>query len=59
LVKKFISLEFYLFFYDRTSYAGENLIYALAKESGKYKDKLRYPAEAAKYEKQKMDERGL
>ena len=40
-------------------YAGESLIYALAKDSGKYKGKLRYPAEDSRYEKEKMDKLGL
>ncbi len=41
------------------SYAGESLIYALAKDSGIYHDILRYPAEDSKYEKDKMDALGL
>lgn len=40
-------------------YAGESLIWALAKDSGKYEDQLRYPAEDGKYEKSKMDKLGL
>lgn len=39
--------------------AGESLIWALAKQTGKYEDVLRYPAEGMKYEKPKMDELGL
>jgi peptidoglycan/xylan/chitin deacetylase (PgdA/CDA1 family) len=39
--------------------AGESLIWALAKESGKFNDVLRYPAEDSKYEKLLMDELGL
>ncbi len=39
--------------------AGESLIWALAKESGKYNDILRYPGEDSKYEKDKMDRLGL
>lgn len=39
--------------------AGESLIWALAKESGKYEDQLRYPAEDSRYEKDKMDALGL
>ena len=35
--------------------AGESLIWALAKESGKYDHMLRYPGEDSKYEKSKMD----
>ncbi|MDE3741112.1 polysaccharide deacetylase family protein [Maribacter polysaccharolyticus] len=42
-----------------TNFAGESLIYALAKDSGQYKDILRYPAEGSRYEKEKMDELGL
>jgi len=39
--------------------AGESLIWALAKESGKFEGILRYPAEDSKYEKDKMDNLGL
>jgi len=39
--------------------AGESLIWALAKESGKFEKVLRYPAEDAEYEKLKMDKIGL
>ncbi len=39
--------------------AGESLIWALAKESGKFENQLRYPAEDGAYEKEKMDRRGL
>jgi peptidoglycan-N-acetylglucosamine deacetylase len=39
--------------------AGESLIWALAKESGKFEGKLRYPAEDGEYEKEKMDKAGL
>lgn len=39
--------------------AGESLIWALAKESGKYEEVLRYPAEDVKYEDPKMNELGL
>ena len=42
-----------------TNFAGEGLIYAQAKDSGKYDDVLRYPAEDSRYEKEKMDELGL
>ncbi len=42
-----------------TKYAGESLIYALAKDSGKYDEILRYPAEDSRYEKEKMDLLGL
>lgn len=40
-------------------YAGESLIYALAKDSGQYESLLRYPAEDSRYEKEKMDILGL
>ncbi len=40
-------------------FAGESLIYSLAKQSGKYEDSLRYPAEDSRYEKEKMDKLGL
>ena len=40
-------------------YAGESLIYALAKDSGRYESLLRYPAEDSRYEKKKMDALGL
>ncbi len=39
--------------------AGESLIWALAKESGKFDEVLRYPAEDSKYEKPLMDKLGL
>ncbi len=39
--------------------AGESLIWALAKESGKFEEVLRYPAEDSRYEKEKMDKLGL
>lgn len=42
-----------------TKYAGESLIYAQARDAGKYKNKLRYPPEDSKYEKSKMDKLGL
>lgn len=41
------------------SYAGESLIYAQAKDSGKYDAILRYPAEDSRYEKDSMDKLGL
>ena len=41
------------------NYAGESLIYALAKDSGKFDSRLRYPAEDGKYEEEKMDRLGL
>jgi len=39
--------------------AGESLVWALAKESGKYESILRYPAEEGEYEKARMDQLGL
>ena len=39
--------------------AGESIIWALAKETGKYDDILRYPGEDSQYEEQKMDSLGL
>jgi hypothetical protein len=39
--------------------AGESIIWALAKESGKFNDLLRYPGEDDVYEKPKMDKLGL
>ncbi len=39
--------------------AGESLIWALAKESGKFEATLRYPAEDSEYEKAAMDKLGL
>lgn len=39
--------------------AGESLIWALAKESGKFENQLRYPGEDGDYEKPKMDALGL
>ena len=41
------------------NYAGESLIWALAKDSKKYENELRYPAEDSRYEKSKMDKLGL
>jgi hypothetical protein len=35
------------------------LIWALAKQSGKFEDQLRYPAEDSQYEKDAMDKKGL
>lgn len=46
--------------FDKTPiYAGESLIYALAKDSEKYEEILRYPAEDSRYEEQKMNDLGL
>lgn len=39
--------------------AGESLIWALAKESKKFEQELRYPAEDGEYEKARMDALGL
>jgi peptidoglycan/xylan/chitin deacetylase (PgdA/CDA1 family) len=39
--------------------AGESIIWALAKESGKFEKVLRYPAEDGDYEKPEMDALGL
>jgi peptidoglycan/xylan/chitin deacetylase (PgdA/CDA1 family) len=39
----------------KTLPAGESLIWALASETGKFKDRLRYPGEDDVYEKAKMD----
>lgn len=39
--------------------AGESLIWALAKESGRFEARLRYPAESDEYEKAKLDRLGL
>lgn len=43
----------------RIAPAGESLIWALAKESGKFERLLRYPGEDGEYEKAKMDALGL
>jgi peptidoglycan-N-acetylglucosamine deacetylase len=39
--------------------AGESVIWALAKQTGKIDKQLRYPAEDGEYEKEKMDRLGL
>lgn len=39
--------------------AGESLIWALAKQSGRFNSILRYPAEDGEYEKERMDKLGL
>ena len=39
--------------------AGESIIWALAKETGKFNGMLRYPGEDSEYEKPKMDRLGL
>lgn len=40
-------------------FAGESLIYSLAKQSGKHEEVMRYPAEDSRYEKEKMQKLGL
>ncbi len=40
-------------------FAGESLIWSMAKQSGNYEQILRYPAEDGSYEKEKMDRLGL
>jgi hypothetical protein len=39
--------------------AGESLIWALAKETGRFEDRLRYPGEDDTYEKPTLDRLGL
>lgn len=39
--------------------AGESIIWSIAKESGKYENELRYPAEDSKYETGRLVEKGL
>lgn len=41
------------------AFAGESLVYSQAKQSGRYADLLRYPAEDSRYEKAAMDSLGL
>ena len=43
----------------KSNFAGESLIYSMAKQSEKYGHLLRYPAEDSRYEKDKMDKLGL
>lgn len=43
----------------RTVPAGESLIWSMAKESGKFEGKLRYPGEDSVYEQDKLDRLGL
>ena len=46
--------------YSKTpTFAGESLIYGLAKDSGNYEDMLRWPAEDSRYEKDTMNRLGL
>ncbi|MFK7813778.1 MAG: polysaccharide deacetylase family protein [Maribacter sp.] len=42
-----------------SNFAGESLIWSLAKQSGAYENLLRYPAEDGEYEKEKMNSLGL
>jgi len=39
--------------------AGESLVWALAAEDGRFKERLRYPGESDDYEKPKLDALGL
>ena len=39
--------------------AGESIIWGLARESGKFDDVIRYPAEDSPYEEEKMNKLGL
>lgn len=43
----------------KSNFAGESLIYSMARQSKRYNHLLRYPAEDSKYEKNKMDSLGL
>lgn len=43
----------------QTTPAGESLIWSMAKQSGKFENILRYPAEGEEYEKARMDSLGL
>jgi peptidoglycan/xylan/chitin deacetylase (PgdA/CDA1 family) len=43
----------------KTLPAGESLVWALAKEMGRFEDRLRYPGEDDVYERSKMDALGL
>jgi peptidoglycan/xylan/chitin deacetylase (PgdA/CDA1 family) len=43
----------------RTLPAGESLVWALAKETGRFEDRLRYPGEDDIYEKPRLDDLGL
>lgn len=45
--------------YPKSIPSGQSVIWALAKESGKFEDQLRYPGEDGVYEKDKMDKLGL
>ncbi len=43
----------------KSNFAGESLIYSMAKQSGKYDHVLRYSAEDSRYEKEEMDKLDL
>jgi peptidoglycan/xylan/chitin deacetylase (PgdA/CDA1 family) len=43
----------------KSEYAGESLIWSLAKQSGEYEKLLRYPAEDSRYEQNAIDSLGL
>ena len=43
----------------KSEFAGESLIYSLVKQTEKYDQSLRYPAEDSRYEKGRMDKLGL
>jgi hypothetical protein len=43
----------------KTEPAGESLVWGLAKEAGRFDDRLRYPGEDSRYEMSQMDEAGL
>ena len=45
--------------HPKTLPAGESLIWAAAKETGRFDNELRYPGEDGEYEKAEMDKRGL
>ena len=44
---------------EQTAPAGESLVWALAKETGKFESILRYPGEDDVYEKAALDKLGL
>ncbi|MEH6620344.1 polysaccharide deacetylase family protein [Maribacter arcticus] len=43
----------------KSEYAGESLIWSLAKQSGKFEQSLRYPAEDSRYEENAIDSLGV
>ena len=43
----------------KSDFAGESLIYSMAKETGNYNNSLRYPAEDSRYERDRMNQLGL